>query len=232
MRYVLPITAILLGTLTCGPDAEPAQADRRHDAGKPEDAATVSAASRVWKASYAAEAAGQFQVALSALTELPSPQRDGYLASFRRGWLLYRLNQHAESVAAYKLAAMAEPDSIEARVALLLPLMSLTRWNDVAALAEDVLKRDPENYLALQRLAFAKFSSEHFPEAEVLYRRLIAHYPSDIEMRAALGWVTLRMGKQKEAISLFKQVLDVSSEHVSATAGLRVAAATRKKVKF
>jgi tetratricopeptide (TPR) repeat protein len=232
MRYVLPITAILLGTLTCGPDTEHVQADRRHDAGKGEDALSVSPSARVWKASYTAEAAGQFQAALGALTELPGPQRDSYLASFRRGWLLYRLNQHAESVAAYKLAAMAEPASIEARLGLLLPLMALTRWNDVAALAEDVLRRDPENYLALQRLAFAKFSSEHFPEAEVLYRRLVQHYPSDVEMRAALGWVTLRMGKQKEAVSLFKQVLEISGEHASATAGLQAATASRKKVKF
>jgi tetratricopeptide (TPR) repeat protein len=146
MRYVLPITAILLGTLTCGPDTEHVQADRRHDAGKGEDAISVSPAARVWKASYTAEAAGQYQAALGALTELPGPQRESYLASFRRGWLLYRLNQHAESVAAYKLAAMAEPASIEARLGLLLPLMALTRWNDVAALAEDVLRRDPENY--------------------------------------------------------------------------------------
>jgi tetratricopeptide (TPR) repeat protein len=232
MKYVLPITAILFGTLTCGPEAESAHADRRHDSGRPDAEPTVSPAARVWKASYTAEAAGQFQAAVQALTELPGPQRDGYLASFRRGWLLYRLNQHPASVAAYKLAAMAEPASIEARIGLLLPLMALTRWNDVAAIAEDVLKRDPENYLALQRLAFAKFSSEHFPEAEVLYRRLVEHYPSDIEMRAALGWVTFRMGKQTEAIALFKQVLEVSAEHVSANAGLRAATAARKKVKF
>ncbi|HET6339015.1 MAG TPA: tetratricopeptide repeat protein [Polyangiales bacterium] len=232
MKYVLPITAIMLGTMTCGPETEQAQADRRHDSGRPDAEPSASPAARAWKASYVAEAAGQFQAAVQALTALPSPQRDGYLASFRRGWLLYRLNQHTESVAAYKLAAMAEPASIEARLGLLLPLMALTRWNDVAVLAEDVLKRDPENYLALQRLAFAKFSSEHFPEAEVVYRRLVEHYPSDVEMRAALGWVCFRMGKQQEATTLFKQVLELASEHVSATAGLRAATANRKKVKF
>ena len=230
MRYVLPIAAILLGTLTCAPQAEPVQAERRHD---PTDSERKSSsASRVWKASYAAEAAGQFQAALTALTELPQAQRDGYLASFRRGWLLYCLSQHAESAAEYKQAAMAEPQSIEARLGILLPLMALTRWNDVVALAEDVLKRDPENYLALQRLAFAKFSSEHFPEAEVVYRRLVAHYPSDGEMRAALGWVLLRMGKKKEAVSFFEQVLEVSPDHVSATAGMRLANAPRAKMKF
>ncbi len=231
MKNVLLIAVMLAGSLTCGTDTEHAQAERRRDAGSADADQTPSPAARVWKTSFLAEGAGQFQAALDALGELPSPQRDGYLASFRRGWLLYRLNRHPESVAAYKVAAMAEPASIEARLGLLLPLMALTRWNDVAALAEDVLKRDPENYLALSRLAFAKFSSEHFPEAEVLYRRLVQNYPSDVEMRSALGWVVLRMGKKKEAIALFKEVLELSAEHASATAGLRVATAPRAKVK-
>lgn len=232
MKLVLPMTVIMLGTLTCGPDAEPAMADRRHDAGKPFESPSSSPTAQAWKASYTAEAAAQFQAAVNALEQLPGPVREGYFASFRRGWLMYRANQFAESVAAYKLAAQLEPASIEARVALLLPLMSLNRWNDVIALGEDVLKRDPENYLALQRLAFAKYSSQHFPEAEVLYRRLIEHYPSDIETRAALGWVVLRMGKTKEAAALFTQVLEFSADHASATAGLKVATAPRQKVKY
>jgi tetratricopeptide (TPR) repeat protein len=207
-------------------------ADRRHDAGKPFESPSNSLTAQVWKSSLAAEGAGQFQAAVNALAQLPNPQREGYLASFRRGWLLYRANQFAESVAAYKAAATLEPASIEARVGLLLPLMSLNRWNDVIALAEDVLKRDPENYLTLQRLAFAKYSTQHFPEAEVLYRRLIEHYPSDVETRAALGWVVLRMGKTKEAAALFTEVLEVSADHASATAGLRVATAPRQKVKY
>jgi tetratricopeptide (TPR) repeat protein len=231
MKYLLPITAILLGGMTCAPEADPAQAERRNNAG-PVNSERVASASRVWRASYAAEAAGQFQVAVTALTELPPEQRDGYLASFRRGWLLYCLKQHDESVAAYKRAVMAEPQSIEARLGILLPLMALARWNDVAVLAEDVLKRDPENYLARQRLAFAKFSSEHFPEAEAGYRRLVTQYPSDIEMRGALGWVLFRMGKKQEAVSLFEQVLEVSPDNVSATAGLRAANAPRAKGKF
>jgi tetratricopeptide (TPR) repeat protein len=223
---------MLLGSLTCGPQAEHAQAERRHDAGRAEPEPKTSPVAQAWNASYTAEASGQFQAAVDALGELPSPQRDGYLASFRRGWLMYRANRHADSVVAYKIAAKTEPESIEARLAILLPLMALKRWDDVVVLAEDVLKRDPENYLALQRLAFAKYSSEHFPEAEVVYRRLVEHYPSDVEMRAALGWVALRMGKQHEAVALFRQVLELSSEHVSATAGFRVATATRKKQKF
>jgi tetratricopeptide (TPR) repeat protein len=229
---MLPIAVMLIGTLTCGQEAEHAQAERRRDAGGAEPDPRTSSIARAWKASYAAEAAGQMQAALDALGELPGSQREAYLANFRRGWLMYRANRHVESVAAYKIAAKSEPESIEARLGLLLPLMALSRWDDVVALSEDILKRDPENYLALQRLAFAKFSSEHFPESELVYRRLVEHYPSDVEMRAALGWVAYRMGKQKEAVALFRQVLELSSDHASATAGLRAATAARKKMKF
>ena len=78
-------------------------------------------------------------------------------------------------------------------------------------------------------MAFAKFSTQHFPEAEQLYRRLVQLYPSDIELRSSLAWATLRMGKLKEAAALFAEVLDVKADHVSATAGFNEATATAHK---
>jgi Flp pilus assembly protein TadD len=76
-------------------------------------------------------------------------------------------------------------------------------------------------------MAYAQFTSQHFPEAEQSYRRLVKLYPSDLEMRAALGWAVLRMGKQPEASELFRGVLELSPKHASATAGLQAASAAR-----
>ncbi|HEY2733562.1 MAG TPA: tetratricopeptide repeat protein [Polyangiales bacterium] len=219
----------------CWPDAEPlAHADRPHGSWKAAKAPapTTTPSARAWQASYAAEAAGKFDDALTAMTQLPTPQRDTYLANYRRGWLLYRTGHYAEAVTAYHTAADLAPSSIEARVAMLVPLMALTKWDEVATAAQDVLKRDPNNYLALQRLAFAKFSTQHFPDAESVYRRLIQLYPSDIEMRSSLGWATLRMGKQKEAVALFSEVLDVNPNHVSAVAGFREASKRKPQAKL
>jgi tetratricopeptide (TPR) repeat protein len=181
--------------------------------------------SSAWQASYDAETAGKFEQALDELKRLPAPQRDAYLANYRRGWLYYRLGRLAQSVASYVAAVNLEPASIEARVAVLLPMMALEQWRDVELTAQEVLKRDPENYLARQRLAFAKYSTKHFSEAEVLYRRLLVLYPSDVEMRAGLGWTVLGMGKAKDAAALFNQVLEVSSAHAGATRGLQAARA-------
>ena len=184
-----------------------------------------SAAARAWQASYSAEAAGNYDAALEALDQLPGALRQSYTASYRRGWLQYCSGRHAESIAAYGAAIESEPEAVEARVAQLLPLMATSKWRELIKAAHDVLKRDPQNYLALQRMAYAQFNSQRFPEAEQSYRRVVKLYPSDLDMRAALGWAVLRMGKQPEAAELFRGVLELSPKHASASSGLQAAAA-------
>jgi tetratricopeptide (TPR) repeat protein len=229
MNKLILITSLLLGSSTCGADADLARADRPHAADPIPQANKLAA--HAWQTSYAAEAAGNFQGALDALAQLPSPQSAGYLASYRRGWLQYRLGKYADSVAAYNTAILLEPANVEARVAQLASLVALSKWNDVINAAPEVLRRDPENYLTLQRLAFAKFNTQHYPEAEQMYRHLVQLYPSDVDMRAGLAWAALRMGKQKEAQTLFADVLELSPSHVSAQAGLKESS-TRHKSTF
>jgi tetratricopeptide (TPR) repeat protein len=185
---------------------------------------TPSPAALAWQASYGAEAAGKFKDALDALTKVPAVEQTGYLLNFRRAWLFYRMGRHAESVAEYNKAALAEPAAIEARIAMMLPLMALAKWEEIVTVSQEVLKRDPENYLTLQRLAFAKFSMKQYSEAYVLYQRLVQHYPADLDLRASLGWTLLRMGKRQEARALFKQVLEISAAHAMASSGYREAA--------
>ena len=225
MNKLIVITSLLLGTSTCGADADLAKADRPHAAEIPQ---TNKQATHAWQTSYAAEAAGNFQGALDALAQLPAPQSTSYLASYRRGWLQYRWGKFADSVAAYNTAILLEPANVEARVAQLASLVALSKWNDIIQAAPEVLRRDPENYLTLQRLAFAKYNTQHFPEAEQMYRHLVQLYPSDIEMRAGLAWAVLRMGKQKEAQSLFAEVLELSPSHASAQAGLKESSVRHK----
>jgi tetratricopeptide (TPR) repeat protein len=225
MNKLILITSLVLGSSTCGADADLALADRPHASDIPQ---ANQQAARAWQTSYAAETAGNYQAALDALAQLPSPQNTAYLACYRRGWLQYRLGKYAESVAAYNTAILLEPANVEARVAQLASLVALSKWNDIIQAAPAVLQRDPENYLTLQRLAFAKFNTQHFPEAEQMYRHLVQLYPSDIEMRAGLAWAVLRMGKQKEAQSLFADVLELSPSHASAQAGLKESSVRRR----
>lgn len=184
---------------------------------------STSNAARAWQASYRAEAAGNYDTAYEALDQLPVAQRQSYMAHYRRGWLQYCLGHHAESVASYYSAIGVEPETVEARVAQLLPLKALGKWHELIEAAQAVLKRDSQNYIALQHLAYAHYKNQHYAEAEQTYRRVVRLYPSDLEMRAGLGWAVLRLGRQPEAAALFRAVLELSPKHASASSGLQAA---------
>jgi urea transporter len=177
--------------------------------------------------SYESEASGKTGDALAAIDGLPAPQRDGYVAQLRRGWLLYKLGKSAESIDAYGKAVALEPRSIEARVGALLPAMALRRWADTETGAREVLKLDPGNYLANLRLAFSIYNLGRYPEAAALYKRLAEAYPSDVEVRGGLGWALLKQGKANDATAEFRAVLEIAPRNALAADGLKAAMAVR-----
>jgi tetratricopeptide (TPR) repeat protein len=181
----------------------------------------LTGAGAAFQRSYDEEAAGRLDGAVEALDALPPPQNESYTAAFRRGWLLYRLGRHLESIAAYMKATSLEPESIEARVGALLPELAARRWRDAEITAREILQRDPANYYANLRLAFAVYNLGRHAEAEKLYRHLLTMYPSDTDVRAGLGWSLFKLGKRDEAKKYFSEVLDVSPHSALAADGLR-----------
>lgn len=179
----------------------------------------------LFQRSYDAEAAGKLQDALGSLDVLPLPQKDGYVAQLRRGWLLHKLGRNAEAIDAYNKASAAEPRSVESRVGALLPQMAMRRWADVEATAKDALKIDPTSYLANLRLAYACYNLARYAEAQGLYRKLAEMYPSDVDVRSGLGWSLLKMGKGGDAAKEFRQILEVAPKHALAREGLTASGA-------
>lgn len=171
--------------------------------------------------SYDSEAVGKVDEAMAALDALPSPHREGYVAELRRGWLFVKRGKHAEAVNAYAKAIALSPGSVEARVGALVPLMAQRRWADVEGGAREVLRLDPGNYFANLRLAFAVYNLGRYPESAGLYKRLSEAYPSDVEVRAGLGWALLKAGKAAEAASEFRAVLDVAPKNALALDGIK-----------
>ena len=170
--------------------------------------------------SYERETAGKLQESLSALDSLPQARKDSYLAHVRRGWLLYRLGRHAESVDAYQRAIAAAPKSIEARVGILLPQQSLRRWGDMDAAAKGALAIDPNNYLASLRLAWAQYNLGHYTESAAVYGKLKELYPSEAEPRSGLGWSLLKQGKNADAARELRELLGTQPRNVLARQGL------------
>ena len=184
------------------------------------DASAQTNAASLLQESYDKEAVGNYQESLTAMVRLPAPERDGYVAQFRRGWLLYKLARNAEAVDAYTKAIALEPKSVEARVGALLPLLALRRWNDAEAMSREVLKTDPSNYYANLRLAFSVYNLGRYADSEELYRKLSEQYPSDVDVRCGLGWALLKLGKGGEAAKIFARVLEISPRNALARDGL------------
>jgi tetratricopeptide (TPR) repeat protein len=228
-RKILALGALL--PFVSSPAAARRRRKRRlpHPRVSPTDAAPVPASPadqslpetvRIFRRSYQEEAAGRMPAALEALNALREGDRASYLALLRRGWLLYQAARHADAIAAYSQALAKEPASIEARLGRLLPRMALRQWPAVEAGAREVVELDPVNYLAGLRLAYAVFNQGRFAEAERLYRRTLARYPSDAELRAGVGWSLLKSGKPGEARQMFVEALAAAPESALILKGL------------
>jgi tetratricopeptide (TPR) repeat protein len=187
-----------------------------------------SAAAQAFQRSYDSEATGKLDVALDALDALPMPEKEGYVAELRRGWLLYLLGKNADSIAAYARATAKEPASIEPRIGALAPLGVLRKWSEIEVTAREVLKRDAVNYSALLRLSFALYSTARYADAEAGYRGLSVLYPSDVEVKDGLGWTLVKLGRGADAEAVFLEVLGVAPKNALAIEGLRAARAIKK----
>ncbi|MGM0576715.1 MAG: tetratricopeptide repeat protein [Myxococcota bacterium] len=189
-------------------------------------APTAAAADRsadLFQQSYDQESAGRPADALETLERIEGEARDTYVFDLRRAWLLYRTGKHEESVKAYEAAVKRHPRAVEPRLGKMLPQMAMRRWLDAEKTAEAVLERDADNYLATSRLAFIRYSLGRYEKAAETYREVLALYPSDVEMKAGLGWSLLEQGRAADAAKRFEEILAVAPRHQGARKGLKLA---------
>ena len=175
--------------------------------------------------SYDGESAGNLRGALASLDQLEPARRDSYLGWARRGWLQYRLGLHADSIESYRRAIALAPKAVEPRLGILLPELALHRWADAEAMAKEVLRSDPLNYLATLRLAFTYYSQHRYQESALLYQKLRDLYPSDTDVRSGLSWALLKAGKIPDATREFRDLLGISPRLSSAQEGLKLCGA-------
>ena len=189
------------------------------------EAARQSPDPGAFQESYDQEAAGHNQEALAALDKLSSEKNSSYVVLLRKAWLQHRLGRNAPAIEAYTKAIAVAPKAVEPRLGILLPLMAEKQWPAAEKHARDVLKLDPGNYLATLRLAFVLYNEGKFSESEALYQKVVDAYPSDPEAQSGLGWALLKLRKSKEAIVVFKALLDFAPKNVLAQQGLAAAGA-------
>mgnify|MGYP002641448838 CR=1 FL=1 len=164
---------------------------------------------------------GKVADALDALTKIIDDRKGSYMVTLRKGWLLYNLGKYKDSIKQYKLAMQSKPDSLEAKLGVMLPMMAKRQWLDVEKVALDALKLDPKNYLAQSRLAYTYYNLQRWGKAEVHYAVLVELYPGDVDMRSGYGWSLFKQGKHEAAKKQFQLILQYSPTHSAALEGMR-----------
>lgn len=176
----------------------------------------------LFQTSVEQESKGAFTEALASLDMISGPRVGSYMVQLRKGWLLYMLGRWDASITAYAAAVKAEPGSVEARLGMMLPQLAARKWSDALKTGLDVLKKDPANYLANSRVAYANYNLGKWADAEKHYRTVLDLYPGDIDMRSGYAWSLLKQGRFAEARSQFLRILEVSPRHPASNDGLRL----------
>lgn len=105
---------------------------------------------------------------------------------------------------------VANPDDLEARLALARMMLDENRLMEVHELVQSVLERDPENARAMSYEAMVLLAIDRAPDAEALLRRALTIDPQLLEGWLHLGLVHFRQGNLDQALLDLKQAKTVS----------------------
>lgn len=173
------------------------------------------------KASYAAEATGDYQAAIKALTSVGASANSSYIAQLRLGWLNYCAKEYQQSATYYKKAVQLAPLAIEPLLGQMLAQQLSENTEEAMRTGNAILRRDPNNYTATSRLAWMYFVKRDYKQSSILYRKLVGLYPTDTEMLLGLGFALKYSGEKKDADKQFNTVLLLSPDNSRALEGLK-----------
>ena len=169
-----------------------------------------------WAESLRLEAQADYAAAVAALAPVLKADANNEFAYLRRGWLHYLQGKQGESLRDYERALAINPDSIDARLGLTLPLLAQKRWREAASHANRVLKVAPWNYYAHLRLMVSE-------EGERKWQTLARHavevhdrYPSDATVLVYLARAKAQLKDREAARSAYRKVLQRVPGHVEA----------------
>ena len=168
--------------------------------------------------SYRYEKAQSYADAIRALAPVIDAYPQGYTVNLRLGWLNYLQGAHATARAHYETAIKVAPDSIEARLGHVLPLLAQERYPEAESVARQVIRVDPANYYGNLRLAFALRMQKKYDAADDILSRQLGFYPTDVSLLTE--WGLIKLAKNLPANRIFNDVLTLDPENVVAKAQL------------
>jgi tetratricopeptide (TPR) repeat protein len=182
--------------------------------------AAAPESAELYRASYKAEARGDYVDALAKVNQIRKSAGASYFLALRTGWLAYLAGDYAGAEVSYREAIGANSKAIEAKVGLTLVLFVAKKWRDLMNLCKEILDEGGGLPTVRARLAAAYYNLGALREAAQAYRKLSDEYPGELDYQTGLGWALLRLGKRADARRIFEGVLAVSPDNASAAQGL------------
>ncbi len=170
--------------------------------------------------SFELENTGKYSEAADII--ISSYNKESYECNMRLGWLYYKANNYDNSAKYYYIAGKLMPYSVEAKLALTLPLSEQNKWDDIMQVYKDVLAIDSKNYKALYNLGLIYYNRSLFYAAFDNFKILNNLYPTDYSASLMYAWSNVMLGKNREAKVLFNKILLLYPSDKSATEGLSI----------
>jgi tetratricopeptide (TPR) repeat protein len=169
-----------------------------------------------YQRSYLYEKVGDYTNAIKALMPVYNAYPNSYTVNLRLGWLFYLLKKYQNSEFHYRNAIKAIPTSAEAKLGLTLPLMAQQKWQDTEKVIYQILKVDYYNYYANLRLCYVFEKEKKYPLMQTVSQKMLALYPTSVPFLVYLAKSYYYLGNMKKAEKLFKDILILDPENVTA----------------
>lgn len=162
---------------------------------------------RQYRDSYRLEMKRQYADAIKIMLEVRRESPGEYLPNLRLGWLYYLSGAHDDAKLYYQNAMKLSPESLEARLGYILPLVAQEDYEEVEVVAKQILEVDQSNYYASLRLVFALRMQEKYEEADTIASEMLSLYPTDVSYLTEGGFIKKALGQEEAARELFNLVL-------------------------
>lgn len=169
-----------------------------------------------WSESYRLEALGKYAEAQGALESQATRAPANEFAILRTAWLLYLQGKYAEAEKRYLNALAANPQSVEARLGVMLPRMAQYRWMDAIAAGREVLSESGWDYTAHVRIMICEEAMSRWDDLAKHAGEVAARYPTDATV--LVYWARAEAARRNvpRAKALYTQVMERVPGHIEA----------------
>ncbi len=181
-----------------------------------QDTASENAASECFKNSYASERSLEYEEAMKALLPLKDSPVYRYVVHLRMGWLYYLAGNYANSRNSYQSAIKQSPNSVEARLGYMLPVLAQGNWDEAEATAKQIISVDKNNYYANLRWAYALRMQRKYSQAEAINAQMLMLFPSDLTLMTEMALLKVAMQQREQYKKLFTDIQTLDPDNATA----------------